>query len=373
MPMRSPERFDDSSDASPSSAIDLFRALVEAIPQLVWSARPDGGVDYLNPAWYRFSGLSYEESCGTKWIEALHPDDREKTISLWQNSLLSGEPYEVYYRLRNGETGQYRWFIGRANPLHDAEGQIAGWAGTCTDIHSWKLAAEKLVRVNEDLEYFAYAASHDLQEPLRTILLYAQLLQPRLADTADSASMETIVCAGHRMMALLKDLRTFLHSGQEIAPDRPLVPLDLIAQQAVDSLKAARDEADATITIDPLPEARVERSHFGQIVQNLVSNALRYRAGRPAEVRIGFYSGGSEIVFFVEDNGEGIAPEYRTRIFQAFQRLHGPATPGSGLGLTICARIIESYSGRIWVESSATGGSRFLFTLPNAFPLGDKA
>ena len=247
--------------------------------------------------------------------------------------------------------------IDRMEPISSEEPPAA------TD---WKLAAEKLTRVNQDLEHFAYAASHDLQEPLRTILLSAQLLQSKLADSPEAGSINAIVCAGNRMMALLGDLRMFLHSGREPAAERPAIPLNLVAQHVLENLAAAIEDAQATITVDPLPHARVEQSHFAQILQNLISNALRYRGQDPPLVWIGVDRTQNPPAFFVDDNGEGIAPEYRERIFDAFQRLYGPAIAGSGLGLTICTRLVEAYSGRIWVESSSAGGSRFLFTLPQA-------
>jgi PAS domain S-box-containing protein len=346
-----------------------LRALTDTMPQLVWSTRPDGHHDFFNQAWYRFTGMPVGSTDGEGWSHLLHPEDRPRTLEIWNRCLETGEPYEINYRFRQAATGQYRWFIGRANPLRDARGNIIRWMGTCTDIHDEKINAERLARANQDLEHFGYAASHDLQEPLRTILLYSQLFQQRHSDSLDETgrtAIQAIMSSATRMMALLKDLRVLLRSGRETDHDRPVLSSSEVAQQVLDDLRAAQEEANATVIVDPLPDLRIERSHFAQVIQNLVTNALRYRGEKPAHVHIGAERIGGRTTFFVQDRGEGIAPEYHERIFQAFQRLHGPRVAGSGLGLTICGRIVASYGGSIWVESSAGEGARFLFTLPDA-------
>jgi hypothetical protein len=356
---------DETLGASESN----FRALIETMPQLVWSTRPDGYADYFNPAWYRYTGAADGETDGDAWADVLHPDDRGRARSTWETCVQTGEPYEIRYRLRHGASGRYRWFLGRANPLRNERGEIVRWMGTCTDIDGERSAIEQLARANRDLEHFAYAASHDLVEPLRTILLYSQLIEQRQAahlDEAGREALDAISGGASRMMALLRDLAVLLRSGQAAGKPRKAVDLNEVVTQVLDDLRAAREEAQAAVAVDPLPTLRVEPSHFAQIVQNLVSNALRYRGGRPARIHIGVDPSGPHPAFFVEDNGEGIAEQYRERIFDAFTRLHGPRVAGSGLGLTICARLVESYGGRIWVESSPGRGSRFLFTLPEA-------
>lgn len=339
-------------------------ALIDAMPHLAWSTHPDGSADYCNAAWYRHTGLTER----IVWTRCLHPDDRDRVVSTWQTSLQTGEPFECRCRIRNGETGECRWFLVRANPLRGERGEIVCWVGTCTDIHDDRAAAEELASAKEDLEYFAYAASHDLAEPLRTIRLYSQLLERQSAslDEQGRQAVSAIGAAASRMMALLTDLRALPVSAPS-KPQRPeWVDSNNVVQEVLDGLRAAREEAEAVVTVDSLPALRVEPSHFAQIIQNLVGNALRYRGGRPARVRIGVDTRGAHPVFFVEDAGEGVDPKYQDAIFEAFQRLHGPRVPGTGLGLTICARTVAHYGGRIWVESSAGCGSRFLFTLPDA-------
>jgi PAS domain S-box-containing protein len=347
---------------------EQLRTLTDAMPQLVWSTRADGYHDFFNRAWYEYTGVRPGGTDGEGWAHVLHPDDRERTLAVWHRSLETGEPYEIEYRFRQASTGRYRWFIGRANAQRDSQGQIVRWMGTCTDIHDQRMSAEQLARANEDLEHFAYAASHDLQEPLRTILLYGQLLQQRYSTGLEEqgrAAVASIVNGATRLMALLSDLRSFLRVGRAPQSDKPLISLNQAVDAVLAGLEVARQEAHAEITRDALPDAYIDESHFSQILQNLVSNALRYRGGKPARVHIGFIA--KPRAFFVQDYGEGIPGEYQEKIFQAFRRLHGQRVSGSGLGLAICARIVALYGGRLWVESSPGEGSTFFFTLPDAF------
>ena len=223
-----------------------------------------------------------------------------------------------------------------------------------------------LQQSNEDLQRFAYAASHDLQAPIRTINSYLQLLERRLGERLNREEQELISIAkgaAKRMSTLVQDL--LLYSQVSTSP-RAVEPVDCEALLAalVSDLKVAVEESQAIIEWDSLPTVHVERTAMRQLLQNLVGNALKYRAARPLHVRITASVEDEFWLFCVKDNGVGIASEYKVRIFEMFHRLHGEELPGSGIGLAMCQRIVERFGGKIWVESTLGEGSEFYFTIP---------
>jgi|GEM_PF-2171276 len=341
------------------------RTLVEALPQLAWSTRADGAPDYYNERWYAYTGVPHGATDGDAWTSVLHPGDRDRSAARWTQSVESGEAYEIEYRLRRFD-GAYRWFLGRGTPLAGPGGRIVRWFGTCTDIDDQRRDREALEEANRDLESFTYAASHDLQEPLRTVLLYGELIQQRYSAGLDEKvrqSVDGMIAGAQRLSALLGDLRSFLRSGL-----RPVEPVEqdvnAVVEEVLENLRAAREEAQASIVVDPLPFARADRVHLAMLFQNLISNALKYRGDEPAQVRVGSTPSAAEgAIYWVRDRGVGIETEYAERIFAPFQRLHSHRFSGSGLGLAICRRVVSRYGGRIWVESRVGEGSTFYFTL----------
>ncbi len=157
-----------------------FRQLADAMPQIVWTARPDGYLDYYNERWYEFTRLSRGTSEEMSWEQLLHADDVQRCQETWNAAVGSGKPYSIEFRLRDGRENQWRWFLARALPVRDADGKIAKWFGSCIDIDDQKRVEDDLRRANQDLEQFAFSASHDLQEPLRTIKIYSELSEQHL-------------------------------------------------------------------------------------------------------------------------------------------------------------------------------------------------
>jgi len=226
---------------------------------------------------------------------------------------------------------------------------------------------DNLARSNEDLERFAFIASHDLQEPLRMITIYSQLLVRSYAgalDTQASAFLNNIETGTKRMRELLADLLAYAEIGARL--DEPAQPVDmnLVVQKVRDNLAFVVNESHATITVGPLPTICGFESHFVPLFQNLVGNAIKYRSHQPPHIEIVAVFTNEQIKICVSDNGIGIAPEYHSKIFVAFKRLHGKNIPGTGIGLAICQRVVERYGGSIWVESELGHGSNFVFTLP---------
>jgi signal transduction histidine kinase len=225
----------------------------------------------------------------------------------------------------------------------------------------------ELSRMNEELRQFAYVASHDLQEPLRTVASYAQLLARRYRGKLDKDAdefIEYMVGGVTRMHTLLNDMLAYSRVTE--SKDRPLAPANLnaVVQSAMMNLDLTISENHADVHVDSLPTVPGDEIQLTQVFQNLISNAIKYKADEPPRVSISSEAGADEWIISITDNGIGIDPQYAERIFGIFKRLHGRELPGTGMGLAICKRIIERHNGRIWVQPNSGQGSRFCFTLP---------
>jgi len=268
---------------------------------------------------------------------------------------------------RHSATGRHTVFSVTGAPLRDGDGRVTGGVVIIRDITAQKDAEAELQRSNAELEQFAYVASHDLQEPLRMVASYTQLLAKRYKGRLDADADEFIAYAvegASRMRQLIQDLLTYSRVGSRI---RPMVGLSsgAVLDAALGNLRTAIEDAGATITRDVLPEISGDEVQLVQVFQNLVGNAIKYRGAEAPRVHVGARRAGDEWIFEIRDNGIGIDPQYFERIFQLFQRLHGrDQYGGTGIGLTIARKIVERHGGRIWVESAAGRGSSFLFSLP---------
>jgi len=230
-----------------------------------------------------------------------------------------------------------------------------------------KQAVEALELSNRDLEQFAYVASHDLQEPLRMVASFTQLLAKRYQGKLDKDADEFIayiVAGAERMQVLINDLLTYSRvdtRGESFEP----IDSEAAFDQAIANLRVAIEEGEAVITHDPLPPLIADDLQIVQLFQNLLHNAIKFHGKEPPRVHVSAKQENNEWVFSVRDNGIGIAPEYFDRIFVIFRRLHSREEyPGTGTGLAICKKIVERHGGRIWVESEPSKGSTFYFTIP---------
>lgn len=269
-----------------------------------------------------------------------------------------------------------------AAPIRDENGLIQGTVLVFRDITSRRqtdkafregaeeirTTNEALRRSNDDLERFAFVASHDLQEPLRMIAAYAQLLVNKYPQSDEETVMyvRNVVDGTIRMRELIADLLTYTELREQEEMSAEVIDLNLIVQTVRLNLKASIDEAGAVITTDPLPAIRAHAAHFVPLFQNLIGNAIKYRSEVAPLIHISVRKQGDLLHFSVADNGIGIAPEYYEQVFIAFKRLHGRRVRGTGIGLAICQRVVERYQGRIWVESEVGRGSTFHFTLPDS-------
>jgi light-regulated signal transduction histidine kinase (bacteriophytochrome) len=242
------------------------------------------------------------------------------------------------------------------------------WFGTCTDIDEQKRVEDQLRRANQDLEQFAFSASHDLQEPLRSINIYSELLMKRHADKLDGEAlkfMKFLRNGATRMEALLRDLLTYTQAARFDEPTKTCDANEVL-KTALANLSGAIAESGAQVTTGPLPSVPVNGTHLLQLFQNLLGNAIKYRSQeRMPAVHIEAERQSGCWVFSIVDNGIGIEPEYKENIFGLFKRLHSnDEYSGTGIGLAICQRIVDRYHGRIWVDSEPGRGSTFRFSLP---------
>ena len=227
--------------------------------------------------------------------------------------------------------------------------------------------AEELARSNAELEQFAYVASHDLQEPLRMVSSYTQLILRRYGEKLDGDAkefMDFIVDGAARMKRLIEDLLAYSRVGTRGKEFKP-AEAEGALQKAIVNLRAAIEESSAVVTHDPLPTVCADDTQLAQLFQNLIGNALKFRGTAAPHVHVSAEDRGDEWVFGVQDNGIGIEAQYFERIFMVFQRLHVKTEyPGTGIGLAICKKVVDRHGGRIWVESQPGHGSRFCFALP---------
>jgi PAS domain S-box-containing protein len=351
---------------------ERFRSLVQAASQIVWRADADGiptdASDTSSPNLIR-------SSYGARWLDYVHPADRDRVGQIWQHSVERKVPYHTELRLLCPD-GSYAYFEARAVPIFDARGAVREWIGMSININERKQTeeqlqrfAEKLEQRNRELQDFAYIASHDLQEPLRKIKTFSELLQQDYATVLDASGqdyLQRMRASATRMQTLITDLLNLSRVATRGQAFRT-VELSQVLQEVLSDLEVASQQEDARIIVHELPAIQADATQMRQLFQNLLVNALKFRrADVPPQIDI-FVEPFDEACcrIIVRDNGIGFDEQFAEKVFQPFQRLHGhSAYSGSGMGLAICRKIVERHQGEIFARSTPGAGSEFVVTLP---------
>lgn len=389
--------------------------LVDEAPVLIWVSDTQRRHVYFSKEWYRYTGQSPETALGRGWIEAVHPDDRVAAVHAFDLATNDRTAVKHVYRLRS-KSEDYRWMLDRARPFYDDQGIFIGHIGSITDIHNRKIAEEKatenerryqlseeklevlmrdledrvekrtlelkqanseLIRANNDLEQYAYIASHDLQEPLRKIRFFADLLSQRPGDTERFYFyLSKIQASASRMSTLIHDVLNYstLSKNTRASAD---VDLNDIAREVLKSFEDEISNKNATVTVGPLPILQGVPSNFLLLFNNLLGNSLTFSERPPAieitskevdgkdKASLGADPDRRYVQIDFKDNGIGFDQAYGDRIFEVFERLHDKGShTGNGMGLPLCKKIVENHNGFIAARSAVGHGSTFEIYLP---------
>lgn len=353
-------------------ASQRLAAIVESSNDAIISKSLDGVVISWNAAAERVFGYRAEEMIGQPILRLLPEDRHEEERSILER-LRRGERVDHFETVRRTKDGRLLDVSVTISPIRDEHGTIIGASKIARDVTEQKqlegeLAqrAADLERLNAELQQFGYVVSHDLEEPLRTITNFVQLLAQHLQGHMDAEAAEFIAFAvdgAQRMQALITDLLAYTRVGGKMQAFTAVDCAAVLAHTLGDLQLAIQDRA-AEVTYDALPTVHGDAGQLGLVFQNLLSNAMKFRGEAPPRIHIAARRDGHQWVFSVRDNGIGIDPQHAERIFRVFQRLHTRSEyPGTGIGLAICKKIIERHGGRIWVESQPGQGATFLFTV----------
>lgn len=339
-------------------------AIVESSRDAILSKAPDGTVTSWNRAAELLFGYSAEEMIGQNINHILPADHIDEEAELLRR-VGGGERVDFFETQRLRRDGSRFDVAVTLSPLYN-RGRIVGTSSIIRDITQAKQRDAELRRSNAELEQFAYVASHDLQEPLRMVANYVELLAERYRGALDERAQKYIHFASdgaHRMQQLVSDLLAYSRVGSQ---GKPLVRVDTskVVDRVVNSLARQIRDNDARVECGPLPSVMGDEGQLAQLFQNLVVNAIKFRSAAPPVVRIDAARHGAMWRFSVVDNGIGMEMRFADRIFQMFQRLNSrDQYQGSGIGLAIAKRIVERHGGMIWAESEPEVGSTFHFTL----------
>jgi PAS domain S-box-containing protein len=359
------------AEAERAAAQRSYGELFDNIRVGLWRTTPGPSGTFLavNPAMVEMFEADEPEQLLTLHPSEIYLDESQRRIV--SDAIVSKGFIDEEVRFKTLK-GRPIWCRITAKKVTDASGQVY-FDNTIEDITERKrmkeaLAerAEALARANTELQRFAYVASHDLQEPLRMIASYVQLIEKRYGDKLDADGhdfMGFIVGGANRLQTMINDLLEYSRvesRGGAFAT----VDCEELLTQALQNLALSIQENGATVTHDPLPRVTADPTQLAQVFQNLIGNAIKFRGEEPPRIHVSARRGGGEWVFSVRDNGIGLDPQYNERIFIVFQRLGGQEQPGTGIGLSICKRIVERHKGRIWVESEPGEGTTFHFAIP---------
>jgi PAS domain S-box-containing protein len=364
---------------------ERFRFLAESMPQKIFTAKPNGDVDYFNRQWTEFTGLSFEQIRDWGWTQFIHPEDVGENVRRWRHSVDTGEPFQFEHRFRRAD-GEYRWHLSRAHAMRDSEGGVVMWIGSNTDIDDMKRAGEERERLlrreqgareeaeraNRLKDEFLATLSHELRTPLTAILGWSRMLQTNGFDEAAARrALETIERNARTQTQLIDDLLDVsrIITGK-LRLDVRAVDLPAVVTAGTETLRPAAEAKDIRLQILLDPHAGPisgDPDRLQQVVWNLVSNAIKFtpKGGR---VQVRLERAGSHVEITVSDTGQGIPQEFLPHVFDRFRQVDQTTTRthgGLGLGLAIVRQLVELHGGTVHVESRGEGkGATFTVSLP---------
>ncbi|WP_321506955.1 PAS domain S-box protein [uncultured Methanoregula sp.] len=359
------------AEESLKASENLYRTIFENTGAASIIIAPDTTILLANTRWEKLTGIKKEEQENKKsWTEFIDKDDVERMrqyhYARRKDPALAPRIYEC--RLIDASTNIH-YCVVNVDVISGSSNSVA----SMVDITDFKQAEKRLARKieelgrsNAELEQFAYIASHDLQEPLRMIASYLQLIERRYKGQLDDNADEFINYAVDGAKRLQNMINGLLDFSRVQTKGMPFASVDLekILKDTLNNEKIAIRESQAVITHDPLPGVWADAGQIMRVFQNLIDNAIKFRGSEPVKIHISARQGGDFWIFSVSDNGIGFDPEYGGKLFTLFRRLHGVDYPGTGIGLAVCKRIVERHGGKIWVESVPHKGSTFHFSIP---------
>jgi PAS domain S-box-containing protein len=348
----------------------LSDSIINSLPGIFYMFDTDGRFLRWNTNFEEVSGYNTEEMVERHPADFFVGEEKQTVVQAIQEVFVKGESsVEAHFTSRNGISTPY--FLTGVRIEKNGQHWLLGTGMDITSIKEAEQKLEKAVddlgRSNAELERFAYVASHDLQEPLRMVTSYLQLLERRYKERLDSDALEFInyaVDGSNRMKTLINDLLAYSRVGSR---GIDLTPTDCETALAnvLNNLQIAIEETNANISHDVLPQVMGDAGQIAQLFQNIIGNAIKFRGDKPPHIHIGVQKDGDDWLFSITDNGIGLEPQYFERVFIIFQRLHSRGEyTGTGIGLAISKRIAERHGGRIWIESEPGNGSTFFFTIP---------
>ncbi len=345
-----------------------FQALANKAPVGILQFTVLGKCIFINPRGLEILDVEEKDILERNWLDRVHPDDKKAVISQWERCIAQQKSFYSELRFVH-PSGENIWVIGEVHPEWNDSSRIAGYIGTITDVTPLKLITEELKRSNDELESFARIASHDLKEPMRKIQSFGSILEEDFSEAlgeSGRAYLGRIISAAQRMQSLIDGLLAY---SRITTKPNPFCPLNLkeIVFEVLSDLEIALKQSAGSVTVGELPEVLADPLQMRQLMQNLIGNSIKYhRDGVPPVVEITGRVAGDMLEVTISDNGIGFDDRYADRIFGVFERLHGRSDKyeGTGVGLSICKKIVERHGGSIRASGRCGEGSEFIFTLP---------